>query len=1104
MRRSCMNILLLCGLLIAVVSGPRVFGQAVTATLVGQVSDAAGAAVGTAEVTITQQQTGVTTARMTNESGNYEFTFLPPGIYTVSVKHEGFDVTVIKEVHVAVNTTVRVDAKLNVGSLSQSVTVNDRAPMLQTDRADVSGQIESKQIVDLPVGSSRNFQSLETLIPGVSPAIYDHSSFFDAQNSQSFQVNGQQEAANNLQFEGIDDNERTGELQVYIPPAAAIETVDVETSNYAPEFGRAAGAVTNVTMKSGTNHFHGSAYEFNSVAATSARSYFNNTGKFPGFTNNYYGGTIGGPIHKDRTFFFADFLRYTNHSGVYNLFTVPTAAFRTGDLSAGPTDIYDPNTGSNGVGRQQFVTNGRKNVIPAGRISPVSQNIIALIPLPNIPGAGFTNNYQATLGFRVDSNQYDVKLDQNIGKSDHFAYRYSFQHVTTVQDPAFGQAGGPGGSSGFQGTGVNNTFNTAGNYTHVFSTSFYTEARLGVDHYFNTTRQTDYGSNAAAQIGIPGVNLDPFTSGLTSISVSGYSSPLVGYSPGIPWLRGETNIDAVNNWTKIAGNHTIKFGGEVRRVRDDLTQGGVYGPRGQFTYANGQTALNTPTFVSGFANAWASFLLDVPSQVGRDVNIGDASFRQTLYFGFAQDTWQALPNLTLTYGLRWEFYPPATPKRKGGFSQYDPSTNSLLVSGYGNVPMNLGLKVNDKNFEPRVGFAFRPTSATVLRGGYGISHTPLQGSYYANNYPVVQNIAYNSLSSYTPALNDSQQPATLAQGFPAAPQPLIPSTGIISNAPKTSLWYVVNPTYKDPYVMSYNLTLEQSLGGQWVADIAYVGNSGRQIPGSYNLNAGMVAGAGANGQPEFATFGRTANTQLILKGTNSNYNSLQARVTHHFADGLVWTSAYAYQKAMGYISNAGSPSSFNFYIDFHRNYSVLNYNATHTYSQSFVYELPFGHNKRYLAHGLVSSIVGGWQLSDVLSARTGTPLLFTASTSQLNAPSNIQVPNETSPFRKLHGIGTQHPWFDTTSFSQPIGPVFGNLGQNVYSGPGQLTMNTSAFRTFSLHESLSLQLRMDAFNSLNHPTFANPSASLTSTSFGRVTTTTGAARTLQFAGTLSF
>lgn len=1102
MRSSRTCVLLLCGLFLVGMAVPRALSQAVTATLVGQVSDPSGAAIGDVQVTITEQQTGTTTLRATNASGNYEFTFLPPGIYTVSAQHAGFDVGVTRDVRVAVNTTVRVNMVLNVGSTSQSVTVNGGATELKTDRADVSAQVESKQISDLPVGSSRNFQALETLIPGVSPPVYDHSIFFDAQNSQSFQVNGQQAAANNLQFEGIDDNERTGELQVYIPPAAAIETVDVETSNYTAEFGRAAGAVTNVTMKSGTNKYHGSLYEFDSVAATSARSYFNNTGIKPGFTNNYYGGTVGGPIRKDRTFFFADFLRYSNHSGVYSLFTVPTSGFRTGDLSAAPTKIYDPATGINGVGRTQFVTNGVANVIPQSRISPVATKIIALIPKPNVPGAGFTNNYQATLGLRVDSDQVDVKVDQNVRANDHFFYRYSFQYVTTVQDPAFGQAGGPGGSSGFQGTGNNNTFNTAGNYTHVFSPTFYTEGRLGVDHYYNTTKQSDYGSNDATSVGIPGINLSPFSSGLTSISVSGYSSPIVGYNPGIPWQRGETNIDAVNNWTKIIGNHSIKFGGEVRRVRDDLTQGGVYGPRGTFTYANGQTS--TPTAASGFANAWASFLLDQPNTSGIDVNVTDASFRQTLYFAFAQDTWQLLPKLTLIYGLRWEFYPPGTPKRKGGFSQYDPASNSLLISGYGSIPQNLGLKVNNKDFEPRIGIAYRPTNTTVVRAGFGVSHTPIQGSYYANNYPIVQNIAYNALNSYTPAVNASGQPSTLSAGFPAAPQPAIPADGIITNAPTSSLWYEVNPHYKDPYVMSYSLTVEQSLGRKWIADLAYVGNSGRQIPGSYNLNAGMIAGAGASGQPEYATFHRTANTMLIYKGTNSNYNALQATLTHRAADGLVWTSAYSYQKAMGYISSSGSPSAFNFYIDFHRNYSLLSYNSTHTYSQSFVYELPFGTGKRYVLSGLANKLVSGWQLSDILSARTGTPLLFTANAAQLNAPSNIQVPNQNGAFKRLHGIGTTRSWFDTSVFSTPVGPVYGNTGQNVYSGPAQITNSSSIFRTFLLRESASLQLRMDAFNSLNHPTFANPSAALTSSSFGHVTATTGAPRTLQFAATLSF
>lgn len=495
------------------------YGQATTATLVGTVTDTSGAALGHAAVTITNQNTGQTYTQESNDSGNYVFTFLPPGVYSVKVEDQGFSGSVTKDVQATVNTTNRTDVSLKAGSAAQTVTVTDQAPALQTDRADVSAQIETKQVSDLPVGNSRNFQALESLVPGVSAPIYDHSSFFDAQNSQSFQVNGQAELANNLQLEGIDDNERTGLLQVYIPPAAAIQTVDVETSNYAPEFGRAAGAVTNVVLKSGSNEFHGSAYEFNEVSTTGARTYFNNTGKFPRFTNNYYGAAIGGPIFKDRTFFFGDFLRYSNHQSQFNQFTLPTQAFRNGDLSASPTTIYDPATGNaDGTGRTAFAG----NQISPTRFSPVAAKILNLLPLPNLPGT--VSNFQENLGFNQDSTSWDIKFDQRLRAEDHLTYRFSHQTVDTLQQPAFGAAGGPAGGGGFQGTGKNTTYNTAGEYTHVFSPKLLTSVRAGVNHYRNNARQTDYGTTASNDIGIPGVNLDAFTSGLAAVSIPGYAT----------------------------------------------------------------------------------------------------------------------------------------------------------------------------------------------------------------------------------------------------------------------------------------------------------------------------------------------------------------------------------------------------------------------------------------------------------------------------------------------------------------------------------------------------------------------------------------------------
>ncbi len=830
-------------LLISQLWHPEASAQEVTATLVGIVTDNTGVAIKNAQVTITEQQTGISHSQSTNDSGNYQFTFLPPGLYTVSIASPSFQTGVIKNVRVPVNTTARVDMTLQPGSISQTVTVTDQAPLLQTDRADVNMQIDSKQVEDLPNGSTRNFQTLESLVPGVSLPIYDQSSFFNAQNSQAFQVNGQGPMSNNLQIEGIDDNEFSGALQVYIPPAAAIQTVDVETSNYAPEFGRSTGAVTNVILKSGTNAFHGSAYEYNQVSATAARSYFNTTGPFPPHTYNYLGGTLGGPIYKDRTFFFVDFLRTSNASSTYELFTLPTAAFRAGDLSASPYNIYDPNTGkSDGTGRRQFVTNGVPNVIPASRLSGIPQAILAMVPEPNIPGAGPTNNYQSMVGYNQTSDQLDAKIDQNLGANNRLSYRYSWQQVTTVQDPAFGLAGGPAGG-GFQGTGTQNIYNTAGEFIHIFSPTLTTEARLGVDHDANIANPSDYGSNASAQLGIPGANVSPFTSGLTTISVADYSSPLVGYSQYMPWIRSETNIDAVNNWTKVLANHLIKFGFEMRGNRQDLIQVATYSPRGIFDYGTGQTSLNASGSTAGYANAFASFLLDVPSMVAREVNVGDASWREQLYFGFIQDTWQISQKLTLTYGLRAAIFMPPYPKGKGGFSQYVPATNSLEISGYGNIPNNLGVSVH-KDFEPRIGFAYRASPGTVVRGGFGISHTPYQGLAYAYNYPVRTNLSFNPVNSYAPALNQAGVPETLAQGFPPASQAPIPSNGIIPNAAIASAWNVVNTNFKDPYVMSYNMTIEQNLGKQWVSTLAYLGNQGRQIPASYNLNAGLVAGAG--------------------------------------------------------------------------------------------------------------------------------------------------------------------------------------------------------------------------------------------------------------------
>ena len=445
------------------------------------------------------------------------------------------------------------------------------------------------------------------------------------------------------------------------------------TNNFQAELGRAAGGVTNVYLKSGTNGFHGSAYEFLQNNDLDARTFFSKgTGHV---AYNYFGGSFGGPIKKNKLFFFADYLKIEDHEANTNTITIPSSLSRTGNLSEGTAVVYDPATGTNPVVNDAGRTPFPGNIIPAARINPVSAKILGLVPAPNqtFNVANPTNNYYALLPFSKTQDSVDAKIDYTITDRDRLTGRFSFQRPVVFQAPLFGMAGGDGPSTAFMGTGTQKTYSTGINYNRTIGPTLLTEVRIGVAHYHNNAYPSDYGSNDSTNIGIPGVNLasDPFTSGMVAIQLNGpFSNPLVGYSVSLPWNRGEANIDAVNNWTKIKGNHTIKWGVDLRRVRDDLLQDQTYGPRGQYNYGTNQTsAVGAAT---GWTNDMASFLLDLPSSAGRDLDTYYPAYRDTWFFAFAGDKWQVSPKLTVDLGLRWEFYPPGTPHFPGGFSNYNP------------------------------------------------------------------------------------------------------------------------------------------------------------------------------------------------------------------------------------------------------------------------------------------------------------------------------------------------------------------------------------------------------------------------------------------------
>ena len=1097
------------------------FGQAVNGTLLGTVTDASGATVANAKVTATETTTGAIHVSATNDSGNYTFPDLQPGIYTVAGEARGFKKLAHENIELLSNTSVRVDLSLQAGDVMETVIVTAAPPLLQTDRADISTKIEGVDVVEMPLSSNRNFQSLLNVVPGTAPAVFQHSQFFNAQNSLQTEVNGLPREGNLYQLEGIDDDERTGLLQILIPPAESIQSVNISTNNFEAELGRATGAVTNVTLKSGSNALHGSAFEFIQNNALNARSYFG--GPLGHLSYNYFGGSIGGPILKDKLFFFGDYLRSDDHEAVSSTNTIPDARYYTAnssgniDLSGalvGTTgQIYDPSTGDGTAAHPR--TPFANNQIPFNRVNPVS---LAILQGINAAAAKYgqlnstkplsnpSNNYTTNLPFTKTTDSFDTKIDFAATAKDRLSGRYSFQRVVTFQQAAFGSfLGGPQGG-GFEGTGNQKSYSYGVNYDHVFSSTFLTEARLGVAHLRNQAQPNDYGTTDATTIGIPGVNIagQPFTTGQAAVTINGgFTNPLMGYSASEPWIRAEANIDFVNNWTKIVRNHTFKFGADLRRVRDDLLQDQTFSPRGAFTFSDVQTS--EAGAKTNIANDIASFLLDQPSQVGRDLNTFFPAYRQWWFFAFAGDKWQASPKMTVDLGLRWEFYPPATPARSGGFSNYDPVNNNLVLAGLGGNPSNLGMKTHYSYFAPRTGVSYRLKKDTVVRAGFGISYAPFPDNTYAYNYPIRANNSYQPAggSAFTPAvLADGVTVATFQAGFPAPVPVVIPSNGIIpANTPQlTSQVYTYIPkTFTNPYVESWNVAVQQAFRGNLSLQVAYVANHAVDISGNQNINLPSTYGGGAASDPENIAFGRTAATNQYFFGFSSNYQSLQVQLTKRYSNGLWFTSAFTWGKGLGYIND--DDGGLQFFINWRRNYGPMDFDRKLNFEETVAYDLPFGRGRAFLnSNRFADAVLGGWRISGIISVVSGLPFTVIANGGTLNTPGTTQTATLTGKFRALHGIGPGVQWFDPTVFSQPTGcttkpctnPGLGNTGRNQFRGPGYIQDNISLAKSFRLYRETALEARVEAFQLSNTPQFSNPNVgSISASNFGQVTSTLG-------------
>ncbi len=1056
------------------------FGQAVTASLVGTVTDASGAVVPSAKVTIIEVNTNRSRSGATNESGYYAFGNLPPGIYRVEVEQTGFKKAIRDRVDVIVNTTVRVDLQLQPGQVSESIEVVATTPLLQTDRSDVGRKFETRQVQDVPLLYNRNFQGLMRIMPGVTGIERPHSEFFNPQDSLGSRVNGQGRYANNVQLEGIDNNHRTGLLTALIPPIEAIQTVDITTSNYDAELGRAGGAVINVALRSGTNDLHGSLFEFNRVSRLAAKNVFATT-KAPTVFNQF-GGTLGGPIRRNKTFFFTDYQGTADRRGDLTRVTIPTPDFRRGDLSGSTTTIYDPLTGrSDGTGRTPFAN----KQIPDSRISPIARKILSFLPPPTAPG--YSTNYELATVRQKDSHSADLKIDHQFNEHNTLMYRYSMQRFRIFDPSTYPMRGGPK-AGGFAGEGKQFSQNTALNFIHIFNQRTIAEFRFGVMRYRNDANNEDTGTKAAEELGIKGVNLDKWTSGLTSFNIDGYSNPIVGFSASLPWIRSETNFNMVNNWTKVLANHALKFGVDIRRNRDDLLQTQTYNPRGVFIFRAGPTALNGDPRTS-FANSFASFLLDVPNEFGRDLSGIFPTFRQTQVFTYIQDKWQATSRLTVDLGIRYELYLVPTTVHRAGFSNYNPETNSLELAGVGSIPRNLGIQTDWKNWAPRFGLAYRVRGGTVLRAGYGITIDPTYpDDKWAFAFPVKQNNAFFADNSYLAA-------GSMAAGFPPPLWTQIPENRIISPAPRQN-YLSLRKDLRQGYLQAWNVTLQQALPLKFALDAGYVANHALGVLINRNINAGMVPGAGNAGRPLFQKFGRSENTN-VWTPFGSTYQSLQIKVDRRFSEGLVITTAYTFSKAINVSDDNGGLGN-QIYPWLNRGRS--SHDRTHVLTSGFVYELPFGPGKRWLKSGPGRWVLGEWQVSGSFVSQTGTPLNITYSAATLNAPGNSNRPNLNGKPEIYGRAGRGEKWFDVTKFSAPPPNTFGTTGRNILRGPGAVNLDGAVFRKFRiLGERLGGELRFESFNFTNTPHFNNPSGDFGGASFGEVTSAASDQRVIQFA-----
>lgn len=1096
--------ILLLVLAVCVVQTPDAQAQVIYGSIIGQVRDSTGAAIPGAEITATQLETNTVYSAISNDAGAYSLPTLRPGRYSLKVVMPGFKEYIQTDIPVTLNNVTRVNVALQVGEITESITVTSQTAILQTDRAEVRAEMTEEKFENLPVPLGRNYQQLYKTLPGFTPPGEAHSIQTNPSRSLTFNVNGVSNQINNTKIDGVaSTNPWLPHLTGYVPSLEAIQTVNVVSNSFDAEQGMAGGAAVTVALKSGTNDFRGSAFYYFADHNMKAKRYIfpypDGLGK-PKAIYNQAGATYGGPIVRDRLFFFTSYEGTFDHRFASRIDSIPSLKTRAGDFSGFSQILYDPATGNpDGSGRLPFAG----NIIPANRFDPISKKLLDLLPAPNQAGSNLEqNNYYAEAGFSFDRHTLDTKIDFNLTHNINMFGRFSYLDYKVVQPSLFGDAlVGPGldaggAYSGNVGTGNGNSYNFSTGANYIMTPTFLMDGYFGFARFITDSRQPRYGENVGLELGIPGTNgSDVHQSGMPHFDLNGYQD-LGSTENFMPYYRSDDQWQYVwnANWTK--GTHELRFGVDFNRqdmnhVQPEMVGGAGTGSRGRFWFGSGPTRLCTnPTGTGGCSSlsptidrfSLASFILGLHTQTGKlALTEFPYSTRNWLTAMYVRDRWQISPKLTMSVGLRWEYYPMPT-REDRGMELYDPSNNTMRIGGVGDVPKDLGVNMSKAQFAPRLGFAYRFTDDFVIRAGYGITNDPYPlARPLRTNYPLLIEVVQPAPNDWTPA-------GTLAGGIPAIVTPNY-GNGIIPVPGNYTAFLIQNPEFKRGYVQSWNLTVQKELGWGFVGELGYVATRQIRQVGFVELNYSDLNG-GTAGRKLNQKFGRTADTRLVTPIGGTKYDSLQAKVNRRFAAGYSMDVSYTWGKS---LTNSGQSNSdgtlaINIPEYYHLLKSVSGFDRTHNLSVSTIIEMPFGRGRRWGGDSpaILNAILGGWQLNTIISTYSQTP--FTIGASGVNAPGSGNRANQVKEnVEKLGNIGRGTKYFDPTAFADVTNRTFGNSGFNILRGPAIFNWDFGLFKQFIITEGIDLQLRMESFNFTNTPKYNNPNGSVTSGDFMSIT-----------------